>query len=84
MDPRITRFAEQLLDYSLSIKPGEKLLVESVGHAPAPLVEEILRLATARGAFAHHWITDHTLLRAVLKGANEDQVKALRTYARPR
>lgn len=81
MDPRITRFAEQLLDYSLSIKPGEKLLVESVGRAPAPLVEEILRLATERGALPYHWITDHTLLRAVLMGANEDQVKALRTYA---
>jgi aminopeptidase len=80
VDPRITRLADLLVNFSTNVQPGERLLVESVGTDPLPLVEEILRIATQKGALVFHTITEHTLVRAVLMHASEEQVKALRDY----
>lgn len=76
MDPRNTRLAQQLLDFSIAVKKGERLLVESVGNDPSSLVEEIIRLATSKGANVFHWMTDHTHWRARLLHADEEQIHA--------
>ena len=77
MDPRITRLADLLVNYSTAAKPGENLLVETIGAAPLPLVEEIVRIATEGGVNVQYNIHDHTVLRAFLQAANEDQIAAL-------
>jgi aminopeptidase len=77
LDPRITRLADLLVNYSTAAKPGENLLVETIGSAPLPLVEEIVRIATEGGVNVQYNIHDHTVLRAFLHAANEDQIAAL-------
>ena len=77
MDPRIEKLADLLVNFSVRAKAGDKLLVETVGTDPLPLVEEIVRIATSKGVFVFHNIHDHTVLRAFLHNANEEQVAAL-------
>ncbi|MFC1705227.1 aminopeptidase [Planctomycetota bacterium] len=81
MDPRVTKLAELLIDYSVEVKPGESLLVEAIGTDTLPLVEEIVRVSTRKGACVHHNIHDPTVLYTFLSNANEEQVAALTEHA---
>jgi aminopeptidase len=80
MDPRITRLAQGLVDYSCAVKPGEKLLVEVNGFEPLGLVDEILRLATRKGALVFYEFRHDTLLRTFLHHATEEQIRAQAKY----
>ena len=48
LDPRLTKMARVLVDYSLGIKPGDRLLVAGRALA-APLMREVYRLALQAG-----------------------------------
>jgi aminopeptidase len=76
VDPRITRLADLLVNYSCGVKRGEKLLIETNGFAPLPLVDEIIRIATRKGAFVFYEFRHDRLLRTLLHHANEAQIKA--------
>ena len=76
MDPRVTRLAELLVDYSCKVKRGENLLVEATGFAPLPLVDEVLRLATRRGANVFYQFNSDVLQRTLLLNAKEEQLQA--------
>ncbi len=80
MDPRTTRLAELLVGYSCKVKRGEKLLVEVNGFGPLGLVEELVRIATKKGAFVFYEFRHDSLLRTFLKSASEDQIKAQAKY----
>lgn len=49
-DPRITRFAEILVDYSTRVKKGDVVLINAVGLEATPLVKELYALCLKRGA----------------------------------
>ena len=49
-DPRITRFAEILVDYSTRVKKGDVVLISSSGLESLPLVKELYALCLKRGA----------------------------------
>src|ERR1039457_4808221 len=49
-DPRITQFAEILVDYSTRVKKGDIVLIIAVGFESAPLVKELHALCLKRGA----------------------------------
>jgi aminopeptidase len=76
VDPRITRLAELLVNYSCKVKKGENLLIESTGFAPLPLVDEITRVATRKGANVFYQFHHDQLLRTLLLHASEEQLKA--------
>ena len=50
IDPRVVKMGETLINYSLSIKPGDKLVIYGT-PAGAPLVYEAYRAALRAGAF---------------------------------
>ncbi len=77
MDPRITRLADLLVNYSTAAKPGENLLVETIGTDALDLVEEIVRVAAEGGVNVQYNIHHQTVLRAFLHAAKEEQVAAL-------
>lgn len=81
MDPRNTRLAELLVDYSVNVKKGEKLLVECFGFAPLELVAEVISTATRRGAHVFYEFRHDTLRRAFLLTATEEQVRSQAKYA---
>jgi aminopeptidase len=49
-DPRITSWAEVLVDYSTQVKKGDVVLISAGGIECLPLVKELYRLCLARGA----------------------------------
>jgi len=80
VDPRTSKLAALLVNYSVNLKKGEKLLIESYGFASLDLVEELLRLATRKGALAFYEFRHDTLRRAFLLAADEDQIRAQAKY----
>jgi aminopeptidase len=51
-DPRISRLARLLVDYSTAVKPNDKVAIVSM-PAAAPLVEAVYERVLERGAFPH-------------------------------
>ncbi|HEX9079963.1 MAG TPA: aminopeptidase [Desulfuromonadaceae bacterium] len=49
-DPRISQFAEILVDYSTQVKKGDVVLINASGLEAAPLVKELYALCLKRGA----------------------------------
>jgi len=80
MDPRTTKLANVLVNYSCKVKKGDKLLVEMNGFEPVDLAAEIVRIATKKGAYVFYNFRHDTLHRALLMNANEDQIKAQKKY----
>ncbi|MBP6874536.1 MAG: aminopeptidase [Candidatus Eisenbacteria bacterium] len=76
MDPRITRLADLLVNYSCGVKKGENVLVECFGFSPLPLVDELVRVVTRKGGNAFVQFQHDRLLRTFLLHANEEQIKA--------
>jgi aminopeptidase len=53
LDPRMTKLAEVLVNYSTAVKPGEKILIESV-DIPHEFTCELVRVAASRSRPAGH------------------------------
>lgn len=51
-DPRLTRWAETLIHYSLELQPGQQLLIRA-DEAAVPLASEVYRSALRAGAHPH-------------------------------
>lgn len=79
MDPRISALARNLLDYSLDLRPGEKLLLEGETGSEE-LVRGLITEAYARGAEPFFELTDPTLRRAQLLGATREQLDREMTW----
>jgi len=75
-DPRITQLARTLLDYSVKIQPGEKIMIEARGVYSLELVKELIHLATQKGAVPFWHYNDDSLLRLFVRDMNEDQMNA--------
>jgi len=72
-DPRIVRHAEVLVDHSLKVKPGEKILVTGT-TAAAPLIRECCRLILKRGAHPIQSINIPGTERLMFEYGNEEQL----------
>lgn len=80
MDPRNTKLADLLVNYSCGVKKGEKLLVESVGFDPQELMHEIVSIATRRGAHVFTQFRADRVHRRFLLDATEEQIRAQAKY----
>lgn len=81
MDPRNSKLADLLVNFSTEVKEGENLLVEAIGTDTLPLIEEIVAIAAAKGVNVFHNIHDQRIQRAFLRNAKEPQVAALTKHA---
>ncbi|MBU1179472.1 aminopeptidase [Patescibacteria group bacterium] len=80
MDPRIRQLAKNLVQNSVCLKPGDKLMIDAAGSDCYPLVEALIDEAYAVGAEPYYLLdfeygTDARLLRAFLRGASEEQIR---------
>ena len=48
-DPRITEWAEVMVNYSTRVKKGDVVLISAGGVEALPLVKELYRLCLAKG-----------------------------------
>lgn len=82
-DLRFTQLAEQLVRYSVSLQPGEHLLI---GCSPQdlPLAKELVQAAYRAGGYPHVSLEDAGLRRCLLEGLQEEQAAAISEYERCR
>jgi aminopeptidase len=75
-DPRIVKFAEVLVNYSVDVKKGETLLV-SGPPAAEPLLKEVYRAGLARGAHVIARLECEALDEIFYAAASEEEIDYL-------
>lgn len=74
LDERIKKLASVLLEYSVALKPGEKVLIDVIG-VELPLARALVQKAYELGGRPYLNVMDDQLWRALLLGSTEDQWK---------
>jgi aminopeptidase len=80
MDKRINKLSKVLVDYSTNIQPGEKVLIDFEGSNTKTLVRQLIKDVYAKGGFPYVNPRDTSILREILLGCSEDQLKFLNEY----
>lgn len=78
-DPRIEQLAKNLIQYSVKLQRGEKILIE-VDGLEIPLAKELVRQAYLVGGVPFLLINNHEILREILIGCTEEQLIAMASY----
>ena len=78
-DPRIEQLAKALINYSLELKPGEKILIENFGNE-VPLTRALIREAYKAGGVPFFSIKNNELLRVLLDECTEEQIKEMASF----
>ncbi|MCD7032725.1 aminopeptidase [Metabacillus sp. GX 13764] len=78
-DLRIEKLAKNLINYSLNLQKGEKVLIENFG-LQRELVTALVKEAYAAGAYPFVSLKDHQVDRALLMGANEEQYSMMADF----
>jgi aminopeptidase len=76
IDPRMTKLADVLINYSTALKPGEKVLIEAI-DAPHAMTTELVRMARAAGADPLVTIKSNEVLRALLREGSDAQLELI-------
>ena len=74
-DLRIEKLANNLLNHSLNLKKGEKILIEIIGMDAIPLGKELIKQSERIGAFPIFNIIDHEIMREMLKNVTVEQIQ---------
>lgn len=73
-DPRMKRIADNIADYSLRLKKGDKVLIKSAIEAK-PLIVALVRKAAEIGALAYVLIYDEEINRVLALSAGAERVQ---------
>ncbi len=74
-DERMVTLARNLATYSLELKPGERVWIESRGFPVLEMVKEMITQVTKKGAVPFWYYNDDSLTRRWLLECNEEQIK---------
>lgn len=75
-DPRISALAHNLINYSCSLRPGDRILIETIG-LELPLVRELVKEAYRAGGVPFVTIRDRGVDRALLLQAGAEQLELM-------
>lgn len=73
MDPRYETLARNLVSYSISLKKGERVLIEAF-DVPDAMVISLVRAVRARKAIPHVQLNHARISREILMGLTDEQV----------
>jgi aminopeptidase len=76
MDPRDERLARVVVEYSLSLQPGERVLLDFRGSSTENLLLETVTGVTEAGGVPFPLVGDDSIGRRFLRAADEEQVKS--------
>ena len=79
VDPRLKTLAKNLINYSIRLKKGEKVLIEDKG-LEVPFVEELVREAYNAGAMPFVTIKSHNINRALFKDISMEHIKLMAKF----
>ena len=75
IDPRLTKLADLLVNYSVTVQPGEHVLIEAIGIDNA-LVKELIKAVHGAGGYPHVALRDPEITRALVMNATDEQIAA--------
>ena len=75
MDIRIEKLANNLVNYSNKIQPGEKVLISYEGKTSTPLIRQIIKEVYKAGGLPYTEIRDSQITREIMLGASEEQIQ---------
>jgi aminopeptidase len=75
-DPRQKKLADLVINYSVELKPGEKILIEAT-DTPPEFVCELVRVARKAGGIPIVLLKDQSILKEILRLSSEEQMKLL-------
>lgn len=75
MDPRIKTLAHNLINYSCTVQPGEKVMIHVFGTSAYKLAQELVKETYAAGGYPFVQLEDYEINRAFIMGAGEEQLK---------
>lgn len=75
MDPRVRQLAKNLIDYSVGLKPGEKILIRATNAGAFSLAEALVEAAYKAGGLSFCELYDARIMRAFMMGATTDQLE---------
>ncbi|GAB2702520.1 aminopeptidase [Paenibacillus thermoaerophilus] len=73
-DPRLSVLAKNLVQYSVDVQPGDNVLIEMYG-SERELVKCLVEEVYARGGRPFVELIDHSVQRAILKEASQEQIE---------
>jgi len=76
MDPRIKRLADNLINYSCSVKKGETVLIETI-DIPKEMTIELVKAARKAGGKTLVTLKNNEVMREVLKGSTDAEIKQI-------
>jgi len=74
-DPRLKKFADTIVDYSVDLQPNENVLIEMIGIENPEFLKVLIEKVYEKGGNPFVNIKDPRVNRVFLKGANEAQLK---------
>ena len=80
MNKRINKLASNLLNHSVKLKKGEKILIEMLGTDCSDLACELIKQAKQLGAIPLFNIIDYKVLKELLLNCSEEQIKEYAKY----
>lgn len=83
VDPRITKLAELLVNFSTGLKAGEHILIEAF-DLPEEMVVEAVRAAKKAGGHPHVIIRNNRVWRELIEEAKDEQLSTWADYDRHR
>lgn len=81
VDPRIEKLARTLVDYSVKVKPGDWVVIQSHKLAE-PLTAEVLRYTLRAGGFPNVLVASDAFAEILYREANDEQLKHLTPFDR--
>ncbi|KAB2490492.1 aminopeptidase [Priestia endophytica] len=78
-DPRIQQLAKNLIQYSVKLQKGEKILIENFG-LQKELVTALVKEAYEAGGLPFVSLKDHTVDRSLLMGASAEQYELIAQF----
>jgi len=75
MDPRIKELAHNLINYSCTVQPGEKVMIHVFGTSAYHLAQQLVKETYAAGGYPYVQIEDYEINRAFMMECSEEQLK---------
>jgi aminopeptidase len=76
LDPRLDALAEVLIGFSTNLQKGERFLIDAY-DVPQEIVIALIRNGRSRGAVPFVNLQSNTIVREMLRGAEESQYRTL-------
>lgn len=75
MDSRIKKLSSVLVNYSVKVQPGEKVLIHYIGDEVRPLILRLIEDVYKAGGYPYVECADDKIKRAILLGATKEQLE---------